>query len=181
GFAAAFAVLGDTSRARQLLDEHKSLVRERDYPVAAAHLFEQRIFALVANRAGRPEQALGHLTEGCRYVPAFAVCDSRAFLEAAEAYDRLGRSDSAIAAYERFVRLKALRHIGPPTMFDVTTPKIAPAWRRLGELWESKGDQRRAIEAYERFLELWRNADAELQPIVREVQERTNRLRRATG
>ena len=69
----------------------------------------------------------------------------------------------------------------PPRSIDVVTPKIAPAWRRLGELLEAKGDKQQAIEAYERFIELWRDADPDLQSIVRAVSERVARLRRASG
>ena len=40
---------------------------------------------------------------------------------------------------------------------------------------------RQAIAAYEQFLGYWKDADAELQPIVLQVRERVDRLRRVTG
>lgn len=64
---------------------------------------------------------------------------------------------------------------------DDVTPKIAPAWRRLGELLEAKGEKRQALEACERFLDYWRDADAAYQPMIRSVRERADRLRRAVG
>ncbi len=95
---------------------------------------------------------------------AFVACDRLAFLEVAQAFDRAGQVDSAIAGYQRFVELRALRWFAPPRTLDMVTPRIAPAWRRLGELLEVKGDKKRAIDAYERFLDFWSNADPELQP-----------------
>jgi tetratricopeptide (TPR) repeat protein len=155
---------------------------ERDYPNIGARVRGYTALATVATAAGRPNEALARMREGCGAIRgAYVTCDSLAFLEVAEAFDRAGQADSAIAAYRRFVDLRALRWFGAPGTLDIVTPRIAPAWRRLGELLESKGHNREAIEAYEHFLDFWRNADAELQPTVRTVRERTNRLRRAIG
>ena len=77
--------------------------------------------------------------------------------------------------------MRGLRFIARHGSIDVVTPKLAPAWRRLGELLEAKGEKQQAIDAYERFLDYWRDADPNLQPIVRSVRERVTRLRRASG
>ena len=55
-----------------------------------------------------------------------------------------------------------------------TLPSIL---RRLGELYAAKGNRAKAIEHYARFVELWRNADPELQPRVAEVRRRIESLR----
>ncbi len=181
-FAPVFARLGDTIRATQLMEEHARIMTERDYPTATARVRGYTAFATVATAASRPDEALARMREGCSTMPgALLICDRMAFLEVAEAHDRAGRADSAIAAYQRFVELRALRWFGAPRTLDLVTPRIATAWRRLGELLESKGERRKAIEAYERFLDFWRDADPDLQPMVRAVRERTDRLRRAIG
>jgi tetratricopeptide (TPR) repeat protein/tRNA A-37 threonylcarbamoyl transferase component Bud32 len=181
-FALVYARLGDTTRAQALIDELAGMVSERDYPAVGARFRGYLVRANIANAAGRPDDALALVREGCGVAGAsFVACERMAFLEVAEAHDRAGRADSAIAAYRRFVNLRGLRYLGPPRSIDDVTPRIAPAWRRLGELLEAKGDQKGAIEAYERFLDFWRDADADLQPIVRTVRERVNRLRRASG
>ena len=53
------------------------------------------------------------------------------------------------------------------------------AWslQRLGDLYEAKGNNARALDAYARFVDLWKNADPELQPTVRDVRARIDRLR----
>jgi DNA-binding SARP family transcriptional activator len=56
---------------------------------------------------------------------------------------------------------------------------LAPAHKRLGELYEAKGDTKRAAAHYASFVELWKNADPDLQPKVTEVRARLERLRRS--
>ena len=55
----------------------------------------------------------------------------------------------------------------------------AGAYKRLGELYESKGDTAKAITNYERFVDLWKDAEPALQSKVREVRARLDRLRPA--
>ncbi len=181
-FASLFARLGDTSRARQLIEEHLSIMTGQRYPAVGARVGGYLALATVYTATGRPEEAVTMIREGCGTMPgAYLACDRLAFLEVAEAFDRAGQADSAIAAYRRFAELRALRWFAPPRTLDLVTPRIAPAWRRLGELLEAKGEKQPAIDAYQRFLDFWREADPELQPIVRSVRERVDRLRRATG
>ena len=52
----------------------------------------------------------------------------------------------------------------------------ARSYRRLGELYEARGDAAQAVEYYSKFVELWDNADAELQPMVEDVRGRITRL-----
>ncbi len=53
---------------------------------------------------------------------------------------------------------------------------LGPTYRRLGELYEQRGDTARARDYYGRFVELWKDADAVLQPELREVRQRLVRL-----
>jgi hypothetical protein len=63
----------------------------------------------------------------------------------------------------------------------VDAPYLAGVRKRLGELYEAKGDTQRAASNYMAFLALWKNADPELQPQVRDVQKRLARLKDAGG
>ena len=45
-------------------------------------------------------------------------------------------------------------------------------YKRLGELYEAKGDTKKAATYYVSFLDLWKNADPELQPKVQDVKRR---------
>ena len=48
--------------------------------------------------------------------------------------------------------------------------------RRLGALYEEMGERDKAVEYYSRFVELWKDADPELQPVVADVGARIVQL-----
>ena len=103
-------------------------------------------------------------------------CGTCGAYELARVHDRLGQSDSAIAEFERVT--------GTPNLFaarDLDPYRLAPTLKRLGELYEARGDRRRAADSYNRFVELWKNADPNLQPAVREVRARLAQLAREPG
>ncbi len=93
------------------------------------------------------------------------------FYEEGLAWDQLNQPDSAIAAYARAGSDAG----GWNRLFDTPWSK-APALKRLGELYEARGDKSNAIAAYTRFVDLWRDADPPLQPSVREAKERLAKL-----
>jgi tetratricopeptide (TPR) repeat protein len=88
------------------------------------------------------------------------------------AYDQANQADSTIANLERY--------LSTPNPFRVTMDQwmMAPAHKRLGELYEAKGDAKRAAEHYSAFVELWKRADPDLQPKVAQVRMRLAALRR---
>jgi tetratricopeptide (TPR) repeat protein len=80
--------------------------------------------------------------------------------------------DSALAYYQRYVDTPPA-HWGPPGVVVLEDERwLAPTYRRLGELFEQRGDREQALDYYGRFAELWKDADPELQPIVRDVRRR---------
>ncbi len=92
--------------------------------------------------------------------------DNRALFEIATAYEQAHTPDSALTYYERLVTT--------PSLFRVYSDKLvlAPTYKRLGELYEARGDRAKALEYYGRFVDLWKDADPELQPVVRDVRAR---------
>ena len=50
------------------------------------------------------------------------------------------------------------------------------ALRRLGELYEEKGDRVRALDSYGKFVALWKDADPEFQSQVKDVKARMAKL-----
>ena len=56
-------------------------------------------------------------------------------------------------------------------------PSTSPGtYKRLGELFEAKGDREKAATYFSRFIELWKNADPELQPKVADAKRRLANL-----
>jgi hypothetical protein len=52
-------------------------------------------------------------------------------------------------------------------LFDpVDAHAVAATLQRLGALYAARGDRAKAREYYGRFVDLWKDADPELQPLV---------------
>jgi tetratricopeptide (TPR) repeat protein len=89
----------------------------------------------------------------------------------ARAYDLAGSADSAIAVLAHFVD-------HPSRDPSTDAYYLAGAHRRLGELYAARGDREKAVSHYARFVDLWKDADPELQPLVRQARERLAALQR---
>jgi tetratricopeptide (TPR) repeat protein len=91
------------------------------------------------------------------------------------AYDLANMPDSAIAAWERYLATPYSGRIGTDASY------LAGIHKRLGEMYEAKGDTQRAASNYVAFIELWKNADPELQPQVADIRRRLARLKDVGG
>ena len=60
-------------------------------------------------------------------------------------------------------------------------PTLAGAHKRLGELYDAAGNREKAMSHYATFINLWKDADAELQPQVKKARERLQELQRSRG
>jgi tetratricopeptide (TPR) repeat protein len=93
-------------------------------------------------------------------------CATCGLFELGQAYEMAGEADSALAVYERAVSTHGAYRIYNEF------PWLAFTYRQLGELYEGRGERDKAVDYYGRFVELWANADAELQPLVEDVRGR---------
>jgi tetratricopeptide (TPR) repeat protein len=84
----------------------------------------------------------------------------------AEALRALGRHDEALAWYAT---------LGQTELSEVVF--LAPAHLRQGEIYEERGEMRRAAAHYGQVLALWQNADPPLQPLVADVRRRLTSMR----
>jgi tetratricopeptide (TPR) repeat protein len=102
-------------------------------------------------------------------VSSCGICLPQAL---SRAFDQANEPDSAIAQHEAY--------IGTPYAFrsvaNLDGISLAPSHERLGQLYESKGNTAKAIEHYAKFIEMWKNADPELQPRVAAARERLKKL-----
>ena len=89
----------------------------------------------------------------------------------ARAYDLGGHADSAIAVYARYAAGSEYGRLATDAIY------LGPSLKRLGELYEAKGDRDNAAKEYTRFVELWKNADPELQASVSDARARLTKLR----
>ena len=90
------------------------------------------------------------------------------------AHDAAGRPDSALVFLERVTR-------GFATTGSYDAILAADNLDRLGAMYESRGQWRKAYDATERYIAIRRNADPEHQPALRAARERLARLRAKLG
>jgi tetratricopeptide (TPR) repeat protein len=83
-----------------------------------------------------------------------------------------GQADSAIVEYERYLKtpMGGRKRVGP----DIFVP--AAITEALAKMYDAKGNTERASSLYRDFIELWKNADPELQPRVAEARKRLAKL-----
>jgi hypothetical protein len=76
--------------------------------------------------------------------------------------------DSAIVMLERYLSTPSWnRYLIPGDGLH-----LAAVYKRLGDLYDKRGDREKAALYDAKVVELWKDADRELQPKVREVRAR---------
>jgi tetratricopeptide (TPR) repeat protein len=94
------------------------------------------------------------------------IIDERAFFidPLAQTYYEVGEMDKAREAYNKITRLI----LGRLWQGDI----YVKSFYMLGKIWEQKGDTAQAIKHYEKFLDLWKEADSG----IVEVEDARKRL-----
>jgi hypothetical protein len=171
--ATALARAGKAAQANAMIARFRaevtdtSLRREREADLHTA-------LGEIALAAGKPLDAVTEFRRGdIGYDGAPAnECAPCLPFNLARAYDAAGQADSAIANFERYIATPFW-----PKLTVQLDPVRLPAIReRLGQLYEAKGNAGKAAENYRAFIELWKNADPELQPRVAAAKERLKKL-----
>ena len=175
--AALYAIAGRPDRARSLLAQYEADVKDsvviRDQEPARHNALAEIALAEKRYREGIIEFRLGDRrpdgpVNGCAAcLPAYL----------ARAFDLAEMPDSAIAMYERYLAIPPFpfAFISAPRQLDPAY--LAGAHKRLGELYDAKGDREKAISHYAAFVELWKDADPVLAPKVTAVRQRLAHLR----
>jgi tetratricopeptide (TPR) repeat protein len=169
-----FADAGHPARAMEILGAYD---RELPREFRAVDQWEYvRTRAFIRVSEGKPDAAVADLERISRDPPFPRLFLDDLFIplgdrpELARAYDRAGRADSAIVTYERYLGTRSAGRV------ELDAFELPGALIRLAELYEARGDSAAAARSYLHFAELWRNADAGLQPRVQEARKRAARL-----
>ena len=99
------------------------------------------------------------------------ICD---YMWIAFAYDFARNADSTIAILTRYTD-------GIERPLGLDADFLAHSLRRLAELHDARGDVQKALSYYARFVDLWKDADPDLQPRVRKARARMIELQRRQG
>jgi tetratricopeptide (TPR) repeat protein len=164
-----FAELGRPDRARALTRDYESSVPEG---IRRGDKFRHRAAGALAEAEHRAADAAAAYRA---WYDSSGECNVCGLFELARLADQAGATDSAIALYDRGMATPALFRV----YYDAY--ELARALKRSGELYEAKGDRAKAADRYRRFVDLWKDADPELQPGVREVRARLARLSTEPG
>jgi tetratricopeptide (TPR) repeat protein len=159
-----YARAGDVTRARSLWAERDAAARA---DTSGQWKPDPLVVGYLAFHDGRPDEAITRYREAGD--PISQLCAAGLL---GQAFEAAGNLDSAVASYRRFVD-------SPARSIECDGwGMYAVALRRLGELHEQRGERVAAVEYYSRFADLWKDADADLQPIVTDVRRRVERLSR---
>jgi tetratricopeptide (TPR) repeat protein len=159
-FASLYAQAGQPRVARTLLDAFEESVepRYRNHDREAPY---HRARGEIALSEGRNEDAVAEFRASD--VGRCLIC---ALPGLARAYEAAGTEDSVLAVLERYVATPNYLRL------QVDQVHLAPTLERLGELYEARGRIEEASMCYARLVDLWADADAELQERVQAARAR---------
>ena len=162
--ARLYALGGRPDRAKTLLADFETSVPEETRNQLLAEWADTR--GAIAAAEGRYPDAVAEYRRSTQYM-ACPICN---LFEIGQAFERAGMADSALASYRQYLETPWLNRLGDDRWY------LARVLRRLGEMYEERGDRPAALEHYGRFADLWKDADPELQTAVQEVRARAARL-----
>ena len=167
-----FRSAGKPDRAKAVLSEFESTLRD----TALKRELQQDIHTVRGHIALAERKATDATAEYRRGDTApdgpANVCAACLPALLARAFDAANQPDSAIAQFERYLAVPSwIKHT---ELLDGTTAPYAH--ERLGQLYEAKGNAAKAAEHYQKFIDLWKNADPEFQPRVKAARERLAKL-----
>ncbi|HYD55230.1 MAG TPA: protein kinase [Gemmatimonadaceae bacterium] len=163
--AAAYAMAGRPDRARAVLAQMRREIRDtallRDRAPGA-----EATLGLVLIAEGKPLEGVAALRRGDRAPDGPTGNYLATLFHVARGFDRAALPDSAIAHYEQYLADPHTARIWEDQNY------LAATHKRLGELYEARGSRDKAIQHYATFVDLWKNADPELRPLVEDVRKR---------
>ena len=168
GIASLLARMGRVDAARELLAEQRAELG----PLADRSRLGFKVAdAWIDVAEGRYAEAIPVLREadwgyGCQPCADQAV---------GIAFDLWGQPDSAVVYYEKY--------IAPEFNFRLWIDGLWKGWtlERLGQLYDEMGDLERAAGYYGLFVDLWAEADLDLQPRVTAARTRMEEIARERG
>jgi len=160
GYAYLLAKSGKIAEAEELSRALKKDIEEKNPKLMSSYWWTLGEIELVK---GDTNMALSYLERVYKDSPTPSF-DLR--YQLAEIYLKKGRLDEAVAQLE-----KALSRYDNDRVW---TPTAVKAYYLLGLAYEKSGWNKKAIEKYEEFLDIWKNAD----PGIKEVADAKERLKK---
>ncbi len=170
--ATLYARAGRTDKAREVLQ-----LRARDIAdtvvLRTSQYLPQGVEAEIALAEGKPLEAikLWRMSDTLPDGPSTgcAIC---VYVDLGRGFVKANMPDSAIYWFEKYLTTPQFSRLTGPN--DPT--HLPGVYKTLGELYEAKGERTKARDYYQRFVALWDKADADMQPLVKQVREQIARL-----
>jgi len=161
-----YARANSVDRARELIDLYEESSGEgATESDRSAGLWSA--YGTISIAEQRFEDAIREFNEARLEVPSCEICF---LLELGEAYAGANQLDSSVAQYDKYLNTPTLSRLQQDN-FNLWAVLIGS-----GQAYEALDRDDDAIEAYNRLLELWDDADPEMQGIVDDVRGRIARL-----
>jgi tetratricopeptide (TPR) repeat protein len=177
GIARAYAFVGRPDRARALLSRYEMEVSDTAYKRSA----QPRLHGVLGEIALAEQRPMDAVAEFRREDVApdgpASICTYCLPASLARAYDAAGNADSTTSAIEQYLAIPLGARDRPPGLWFGEYLYLAPFEKRLGELYDAKGNHAKAAEHFQKFVDLWKHADADMQPKVNAVRQRLTQLR----
>jgi tetratricopeptide (TPR) repeat protein len=157
--ARLYADAGQAQRAKQIVDQASATAIGRQRGTDAARHWALGAIAMAGGRVWEGEIEINQAADNLE-------CPICALPDLARSFEVAGKPDSAIATYERYLNTPWQRR------YETDGIELGFAMKRLGELYQQQNDQAKAAAQYKALLQLWRVADAELEPLIADVRRR---------
>jgi len=164
------ASLGDASAARAYAEQLQGTEPPKEGGTVTSDL-ATGLRAHAARAEGRTEDALEALEQVSMDIFYQMPMASPYDAQVLERYTR-GVLLQEMGRYEE--ALGWLAHLGEVSAAELAF--LPAAHLRQAEIYEAMGEPAKAAEQYARFVDMWRDADPELQPIVEEARANLRRL-----
>ncbi len=158
-----FLQMGETNKAQEAADKLKTMI-EKGIHKKAIRLYYY-LQGTIELKKKNYSEAIDYFEKAISLLNYGPLTKRADFIDSlALAYYKAGDLDNALREYERITTL--------------TTGRLAygniyaKSFHMLGKIYEEQGDRAKAIENYEKFLELWKDAD----PGLAEVEDAKKRL-----
>jgi tetratricopeptide (TPR) repeat protein len=160
-FAVLYAQAGRPDRAREMVGLYQA---EVDPEVRASDGQQSRFhltLGAIALAEGRPEEGLSETLRARELVEGCVLC---VLPELGEAYGAVGRHREAVESFTTYLESPVLRRV------DTDNVNLFGVLLGSARSYEALGENEKAADRYRWLLDLWSEADLELQPRIEELR-----------